>query len=231
MRFGLFVAALSLCAATSAWAQSTDQSAAPAAPAAGAQSSDQAQRFQGYVTNDGYKQMIGQLAVMGDSISFPDCKNRKPVSRTDMIIFVPPVFGDALHPTSGLWKDQIKMDHCGGTGYQNVLINAQDNGQPPRVALMMPGLTSANPWLQDLIMQDFLAALSTKSKCSDQTKILPLDTKMDKETKPRQLNAQGMMVAGEWKEIWTFRACDKEIKATIELQADGKGGMSHKVKL
>jgi hypothetical protein len=226
MRRVVLLAAMAVCAASSAWAQSAE----PSAPGA-VDPASQAQRFQAYATHEGYKQMVGQLALMGDTISFPDCKTRKPVARNELIIFAPPVFAEGLHPVSGLWKDQIKMDHCGSPGYQNVLIRAQNNGQPPQVALMMPGLSATNSAMQNLIMTDFLKELGDKHKCTDQTKILPVDTKLEKETKPRKLDQNGMLVEGAWKETWMFRACGKDVKASVDLQADGKGGLGHKVKV
>lgn len=225
MRFGPFALALALgSAALPALAQSV-----PEQPAQG-QPQDPAQRFQGYVTNDGYKSMIGQLAVMGDTISAPECKEHKPQERASMTIYAPPLFEAGQHPVSGLWVDRIKMNRCGTATFQNILIQAQRDGQPPRAALMMPGTTMANPPMQNLIMKDILDGL-TKKQCTDQSKIVPVDTKRDKETKAMKLDDKGMIVQGAWKEIWTFKACGKTVTATVDINSDGKGGLAHKVKM
>lgn len=226
MRFGLFAVAAVLAAATPALAQTVSDQAAPDQ----AQPQDPAQRFQAYATSPGYKGMISQLAVMGDTISAPDCKDHKPQERASLTIYAPPLFQDGLHPVAGLWVDRIKMNRCGATTFQNILIQANKDGQPPRAALMMPGTTMANPPLQSLVMKDILEGLA-KKKCTDQSQIVPVDTKRDKETTAMKLDDKGMIVAGAWKETWTFKACGKPVSATIDMAADGKGGLSHKVKM
>lgn len=219
--------ALALLAAAPAFAQSP--APAPAqdpAPAA----DNPAARFQAYATSEGYRNSIGQLAVMGDTVSAPECKKHQPKERAALTVFMPPMFGEGLHPTSGLWMDRIKMDRCGTITFQNVLVQAQANGQPPMVSLKMPGQTAANPPMQDLVMKEVVAAV-TKGKCTDIGKIIPVDSKVNKETKPRKVNQQGMLVEGAWKETWTFNACGKKVNATVDFVTDGKGGLSHKVKL
>lgn len=229
MRVGPFVFAVALAAATPALAQTVpDQQPSGQAPAAASQ--DPAQRFQTYVTSEGYKKAISQITTMGDTISAPECKEHKPQERAGLTIYAPPTFETAEHPVTGLWLDRIKMNRCGTTTFQNVLIQAQKEGQPPRMALMMPGSTLANPPMQNLIMKDLLAALA-KNKCTDQTQIFPVDTKRDKETRPLKLDDKGMITDGAWKETWTLKACGKNVNATVDISSDGKGGLTHKVKL
>ena len=229
MRFGPIALALVLAAAAQpALAQNVpDQSSQ--APAAG-QPQDPAQRFQAYVTSDGYKGMLAQLAVMGDTISAPECKDHKPQERASLTIYGPPLFEAGAHPVSGLWLDRIKMSRCGTATFQNILIQAQKDGQPPRAALMLPGTTMANPPMQNVLMKDVVEQLAKKN-CTDPTKIIPVDTKRDKELKPIKLDDKGMIVEGSWKETWTFKACGKTVNAAIDINADGKGGLAHKVKL
>lgn len=226
MRFGPFVLAFALAVA----AQPVLAQTAPDQQPAAGQPQDPAQRFQAYVTSDGYKNMLSQLAVMGDTISAPECKEHKPQERASLTIYAPPMFEAGLHPVAGLWLDRIKMNRCGATTFQNVLIQAQKDGQPPRAALMLPGTTMANPPMQNVIMKDVVEQLGKKN-CADVTKIVPVDTKRDKESKPIKLNDKGMIVEGAWKEIWTFKACGKTVNATVDISADGKGGLAHKVKL
>lgn len=228
MRFGPLAVALSLAAATPALAQTVPEQ--PAQAPAQAPSQDPAQRFQAYVTSDGYKAMIAQLAVMGDTISAPDCKEHKPQERASLTVYGPPHFEAGVHPVTGLWVDRIKMNRCGASTFQNILIQANKDGQPPRAALMMPGSSMANPPLQNLVMKDILDALA-KKKCSDQSQIIPVDTKYEKESKPIKLNDKGMIVEGAWKETWTLKACGKPTSVTVEINSDGKGGLAHKIKL
>lgn len=228
MRFGSLVVALAVVvAAVPAVAQTVPEQ--QPGQAAGAPSQDPAQRFPAYVTSDGYKKMIGQLAMMGDTISAPDCKEHKPQERDGLTIYVPPHFEAGVHPVTGLWVDRIKMNRCGATTYQNILIQANKEGQPPRAALMMPGTTKTNPPMQQLILQDVLEALK-KKKCEDQSQIVPVDTKLEKESKAMKLDDKGMIVEGAWKETWTLKACGKVANFSIDIAADGKGGLTHKVK-
>lgn len=235
MRFGPSILAIALAAAAvPALAQNVpDQPAAPQAPAGQAPAQDQPQdpkaRFQAYVTSNGYKSMISQLSVMGDTISAPDCKEHKPQERASMTMYAMPLFEAGLHPVSGLWLDRIKMDRCGTTTFQNVLIQAQKDGQPPRAALMLPGTTMTNPPMQGVVMRDIIEALGKKN-CADITKIVPVDTKHGKESKPLKINEKGMIVEGAWKETWSFKACGKAVTLTVDFTADGKGNLEHKLK-
>lgn len=231
MRFGPSLLVLAL-AATSLPALAQNVPDQPAAPQAAApdQPQDPKQRFQAYVTSAGYKSMISQLSVMGDTISAPECKEHKPQERASLTIYAAPYFEAGVHPVAGLWLDRVKMDRCGTPTFQNVLIQAQKDGQPPRAALMLPGTTMTNPPMQGVVMKDIVEALGKKN-CGDITKIVPVDTQHGKESKPIKLNEQGMIVEGAWKETWSFRACGKPATATVEFKADGKGGLSHKVKL
>jgi len=66
---------------------------------------------------------------------------------------------------------------------------------------------------------------------ADQSQIIPVNTKRDKEIKPLKIDEKGKVVEGAWKETWTLKACGKTVNATVDLTADGKGGLAHKVKL
>lgn len=224
MRSGIFALAAALAVTAPAFAQTAQQ------PAATAQTQNAAERFKAYATSEGYKKNIGQLAVMGASVSHPECKDQKALNRSELIFYSYPQFGEGLHPVTGLWQDRIRMDSCGQSGHQNILLKAQPDGKPPEVALLMPGTSAATPPVQNLILKDIITALAAKN-CSDTTLIIPSDTAMGKESKPRKVNAKGVLIEGAWKEVWTFRACGKTVKANVDLNADGKGGLVHKVKL
>lgn len=223
MRFGFIAFAATLVAAAPAFAQNAQQ------PAPAAQPQNPAQRFEAYATSEGYKKAIGQLAVMGATISAPECKDHKAVKRASITIYAGPQFAEGVHPVAGLWLDRVLMDRCGKPGYQNILVQAVP-GATPKAALKMPGQTFANPPMQDLVMKDIIGALAAK-KCSDPAQIIPVDTVPGKETKPRKIDQKGMLVEGVWKETWTLKACGKPVSATVDFTADGKGGMTHKVKL
>lgn len=227
MRFGRLAFALVLAAAQPVLAQTVPDQPAQTAPVP---SQEPAQRFQAYVTSDGYKKMLAQLAIMGETVSAPECKEHKPQERASLTVYGPPMFETGMHPVAGLWVDRIKMDRCGATSFQNIILQAQKDGKPPQAALLMPGTTMTNPPMQNLVMKDVLAGLA-KKKCSDQSQIVPVSTKMEKESKPLKLDGKGMISEGAWKETWTFKACGKTVNATVDLAADGKGGLTHKVKM
>lgn len=227
MRSGFLALAALLAATAPAFAQNTEQPAAPApAPAA---APNPAQRFEAYATSDGYKKSIGQIAVMGSAIHHPECKDHKAVKRAALTIYAPPLFAEGVHPVNGLWLDRIQMDVCGKTAYENILVQGQP-GTTPKAALKMPGQTSANPPMQDLVLKDIVDALATK-KCTDLAQIIPVDSVAGKETKKRKVDQRGVLVEGAWKETWTVRACGKTVSATVDFTTDGKGGLTHKVKL
>jgi len=224
MRSGFLALAALLAVTAPAFAQTAEQPAAPAPAAV-----NPAQRFEAYATSDGYKKSIGQIAVMGSTIHHPECKDHKAVKRAALTIYAGPIFAEGLHPVNGLWLDRIQMDVCGKTTYENILIQGQP-GTTPKAALKMPGQTSANPPMQDVVLKDIVAALATK-KCTDMAQIIPVDSAAGKETKARKVDQNGVLVEGAWKETWTLRACGKTVNANVDFTTDGKGGLNHKVKL
>lgn len=231
MRFGVLAAAAFLIAASPALAQNaTEQKSTPAPGAQATNPNPQAERFKEYVTQEAYKAAIGQMAIMGDTVSDPECKDHKPIKRRGMTIYAPPTFAEGQHPVNGLWVDRIEMNRCGTSALQNVLIQAQGADKPPRMALQLPGETITNPPMQNAVVKDILEALQ-KKKCTDQTQIVPVNTKRYEPTKPIKINEQGMFVEGAWKETWSFKACGKKVDANVEFSSDGKGGLAHKVKL
>lgn len=229
MRCGSLVFALALAAASPALAQTApeQQPAQPAAPG-GAQTAEQ--RFQAYVTSGAYKSFIGQIAAQGDAITAPDCNDHKPSKRADLILYALPQFGTGEHPAKGLWTDRIAVNRCGKEVLQNILVQATGETTPPRAALMIPGTSRANPPLQEKIIKEILDGLA-KKKCTDQTQIVPFDSVKEKDTTPIQVSPDGHITQGAWKETWTMRACGKMVKATIDIAADGKGGLAPKVKM
>lgn len=229
MRSGFLALAALLALTAPAFAQTAEQPSVPAPPPAAANAANMAQRFEAYATSDGYKKSIGQIAVMGSTIHHPECKDHKAVKRAAITIYAGPIFAEGMHPVNGLWLDRILMDVCGKTTYENILVQGQP-GTTPKAALKMPGQTSANPPMQDLVLKDIVAALAAK-KCTDVAQIIPVDSIAGKETKPRKVDQRGVLMEGAWKETWNLRACGKTVSATVDFTTDGKGGLNHKVKM
>ncbi len=198
-----------------------------AVPAVADEATDK--RFQAYVTSKEYSNVIGQFAVLADSLAMPSCKEHAPRERADLTIFTAPGFGGAedVHPNAGMWRDRVKMSQCGKTSYQNIMVQAQA-GKPPKFAFAMPGLTAANPPLQDVVMHDIVEQFK-KAGCTDLSKVVPVDSKQADQGTPRRIDERGMLVEGSWKETWVMRGCSKVTNFDISFAADGKGGMNHQV--
>jgi hypothetical protein len=227
MRCGFLAVALVLAAASPALAQNAHELPgtlpAPAAPG-------DPERFKAYIASPGYQGFLGQIAIGGENISAPECKEPKLVSHSVVAMFVLPDFGEGVHPHAGAWLDRVTMDRCGTKVFQNVAMRASPDNKPPAAALMLPGETGTTPAKQGEVINDLIAAFA-KAKCSDPTRIIPVNTKMEKAAKPPRLDESGRLIEGNWKETWSFNACGKPAKATVEFTADGKGGLTHKVKL
>ena len=83
-----------------------------------------------------------------------------------------------------------------------------------------PGNTRADPLLQRDVLKTapFVAKHMIGKACHSE--IISLDdTKLVSEPK-----------SGNWKEIWTFSACDKKVALPIEFKSDGKGGTFYEIK-
>lgn len=227
MRCGFLAVALILAAASPALAQSSpDLPGTSPAPAA----TGNPERFKAYIASPGYQGFLGQVALGGEGISAPECKTPKLVSHAVVAMFTLPNFADGIHPDAGVWLDRVTMDRCGTKVFQNIIMRAVPGDKPPAAALMLPGETGTTPAKQQEVISDVIAAYA-KAKCDDPTKIIPVNTKTEKPTKPVKLDDKGRLVEGVWKETWSFNACGKPSKLTVEFSADGKGGLAHKVKL
>ncbi|MGE5545439.1 MAG: hypothetical protein ACM33T_00965 [Solirubrobacterales bacterium] len=215
MRLGRIVLAAALLAAAAPVAAQQPAQPLPA----------DVERFQSFLSNDAtYKELLQQLALMSDAQGAPDCKERKAVGRT-LLVVAPPTFPEgAPYPSSGLWQERVVVERCGGKSQQNILIQARPDG-PPRAMPLMPGTTGAPAPMQSAILKDVVEQLASgKAKCSDLTKIQPLDSGMDKNSKLPKPGEKG-----SWREVWNFRACGKKVDVPVEYTADGKGGLTHKV--
>jgi hypothetical protein len=227
MRCGFLAVALVLAAAAPALAQNAPE--LPGTLPAPTASSDP-ERFKAYIGSQGYQGFLGQIAMNGESISAPECKQPKLISHSVVAMFALPSFGEGVHPHAGAWLDRVTMDRCGTQVFQNIAMRASPENKPPAAALMLPGETGTTPNKQGEVIADLITAFA-KAKCNDPSKIIPVNTKVEKAAKPLKLDEQGRLIEGNWKETWSFNACGKPAKATIEFTADGKGGLAHKVKL
>lgn len=194
-----------------------------AAPGAFAQSAADMAELKRYVGTQAYVGLLVEAAVAGEVQAAPDCRDIKPVDRTEFTIFTPPAFAGGPHPVAGMWRDRLKIMRCGVVAYQNVVFIAQPNG-PPQTALMLPGLTAAPPPLQQAALPKAAAVARARANCPGDD-VAVIDTRPDLTLKPvTKVAPNGMALNGQWREIWQFRACGRPVSATLIFTADGNGG-------
>lgn len=185
-------------------------------------------RLKAYVNTQDYVATVVRLALEGEKDIAPECPQPKPLDRRGFLVMRMPTWGEGPHPTAGMWKDEIKVDRCGKVVIHNVLFVAQANGLP-EIGLLLPGETTLSPRLQRLVLADVAKAASQRLKCKEVDKTVVSDTRFDKVMVPPKKNAQGVVVAGKWREEWIARACGKTAPVTIEFTADGQGAATHKI--
>jgi hypothetical protein len=194
-----------------------------AVPAASAQSAGDMAELKRYVGTQAYATLLVEAAVAGEVQAAPDCRDVKPVDRTEFTIFTPPAFANGPHPVAGMWRDRLKIMRCGAEAYQNVVFIAQPNG-PPQTALLLPGLTSAPPQLQQAALPKAAAVARARADCPGDD-VAVIDTRPDLTLKPvTKVAPNGMALDGQWREIWQLRACGRPVSATLVFTADGLGG-------
>jgi hypothetical protein len=194
-----------------------------AASGAFAQSAGDLAGLKRYVGTQAYVGLLVEAAVAGEVQAAPECSDIKPVDRTEFTVFMPPSFGNGPHPVAGMWRDRLKIMRCGVVAYQNVVFIAQPNG-PPQTALMLPGLTSAPPQLQQAALPKAAAVARARANCNSDD-VAVIDTKPDLTLRPvTKVAPNGMALDGQWREIWQLRACGKPASVTLIFTADGVGG-------
>lgn len=185
-------------------------------------------RLKEYVNTADYVATVVRLAMEGEKDIAPECKQPKPQDRRGFLVMRMPAWGAGPHPTAGMWKDEIKVDRCGKVVVHNVLFVAKPDGLP-EIGLLLPGETTLSPRLQRVVLADVAKAVGQRLKCKEVDKTVVSDTRFDKVMVPPKKNAQGVVVEGKWREVWTARACGKSTDVAIELTSDGQGAANHKI--
>lgn len=188
-----------------------------------AQSPAEMDALKRYVGSKPYVQMLVDAALVGENQAAPECHDRRPLDRADFVLFVPAKFSNSAHPVAGMWRDRLKVERCGNLVFQNVFFMAQPNG-PPQTALLLPGLTTASPQLQQDALAMAAPVATGKAGCRGED-VAVADTRPEGILVPTtRTDAKGMALDGKWRELWSFRACGKPVSVHVDFSADGKGG-------
>lgn len=219
MRFRLAVLVTLLCAA-SAHAQQLPgtQQAAPAQPFA----DPAVKTFEDYVNGKDYITRVHTMLMMEEKSLAPECKQPKVIGRAGFAVLRRPAFQTGIHPSTGAWKEHVRVDRCGKTIVHNLIAMAQP-GAEPQIGLLFPGATAATPPLQREAVAAAGAEAIAKLGCKDNS-VAVLDTAADKILVPLKADTSGLIVEGKWREIWTLRACKKVLPVAVEFTTNGKGG-------
>lgn len=178
-----------------------------------------------YVGSQAYGQLLVDAAVAGEVQAAPDCRDIRPLDRSEFTIFQAPFFGGGTpYPVAGMWRDRLKIMRCGVVTYQNVVFMARADG-PPRTALMLPGLSTALPQAQQAALPKAAAIARARAHCGNDDGLAVIDTRPDRVIRPTTRTApNGLALDGQWQEFWQFRACGKPVGVTVTFTADGVGG-------
>ncbi|MEW5726593.1 MAG: hypothetical protein AB1918_02090 [Pseudomonadota bacterium] len=220
MRRVLPIAALCLSALPAAAQQPAQAPQAPVPP--------EIVQLRAYVNTPDYVATVVRVALEGEKDIAPECKQPKPVDRTDFRVIRMPAWSALPYPTAGEWVDQIKIDRCGTPVLHNVVFTARSDGFPA-IRLGMPGETALSPRLQLTALPEVLKAGAAALKCKQADKAVVTNTALNKVVEQPKANAKGVVVGGKWVETWTVRACGKTAPVTMELASDGQGGATHRI--
>ncbi|MDA8230570.1 MAG: hypothetical protein M0006_04445 [Magnetospirillum sp.] len=214
MRAGAMAVLAALAAAIPAAAQTPGNGAVAPSP--------EMARFQQYVTSPDYLKSVETVVLGGEHDITPECKGAKALGRVGLVLFAMPKFKDGVAaPVAGAWKDRIRVDRCGSQVTHNVLIDVEPDG--PHVGLLLPGDTDLPVPMQFRALQAGAEEAMKAGKCRDPNRVIVSNTRQDKVLEPVKADPKGILVAGKWREVWTFRACGKDQKVGMVFSADGKG--------
>lgn len=178
-----------------------------------------------YVNSQDYVKLLVDAAAAGEAQTAPDCRDIRPQDRSEFTLFLPPTFAKAAYPVAGAWRDRLKLTRCGQTVYQNVVFMARPDG-PPQTALMLPGLSTALPQVQEEALAKAEPVARKRGACQGDD-IAVTDTRPDRVLKPSTAKAaNGVPLDGQWQETWQFRACGKSVVTVVVFTADGQGGVT-----
>ncbi len=203
-------------------------------PAASAQAPAKppSERFAAYVKSADYEARIIAHTLEAERAVFPECKHVAPVQHGLGGIEETPRFRAGLeHPVGGEWLDHVMIDRCRTQALENMLVTAA-NGQPPRIVALLPGTTEAGPLLQRDAQRIAFAAAALSAKrngkdvqsCAATPRLVVIDTRFERRTVADRRDSGGKILAGEWDETWTVRACGDAVAVPLHFAADGKGG-------
>jgi hypothetical protein len=141
------------------------------------------------------------------------CKNKiLEIKRTEYQILTPVDFTEGSeHPKSGAWFEFVEMNICEEHRKTKYLVMAQ-NGNEPRLNLMLPGDSQADPFLQRDAMQHALIASMQAPDLKNCRDGKIVDTKF--------VNKDA---SGPWYEDWTVKGCGVSHLVRMSFIPDATG--------
>lgn len=136
------------------------------------------------------------------------------IKRLGYEVVQPILFGEGrVNPKSGVWMESVDMLVCGERKKTRYFVMAQ-NGAEPRMLLMLPGDSKADPMLQRDAMMYALIAVASDEKtkaCNKRPNVVT--------TKYQSRDDK----SGAWVEDWTVDVCGSEKVVVMTFQPDKTG--------
>ncbi|WP_416900069.1 MAG: hypothetical protein ACMVY4_10355 [Minwuia sp.] len=183
-----------------------------------------------YVSSSAYLEDIGRAIAGLERLIAPGCtRELKGMQRRELRIVAEPVFFGALPiPQGGQWREQMAIDRCGETVLHNVLVSGIE-GDSPHLTLLLPGSSKADGKLQYDASEAAFAIAGARAgrKCREGARRI-VDTRF-----VRYLGRSAEAAPAErlWREVWTVRLCDSEVRVQIDFAPDGKGSFTFRADL
>jgi len=115
------------------------------------------------------------------------------------------------HPVDGVWFEFVDMNVCGDKMQTKYMVEAQ-NAKEPRLRLMLPGNSIADPTLQrDAVMYAQIAVSQSES------------AKGCRNLRVKDTKFIAMQGKGAWQELWTVDACNNAIVTVVTFISTEKG--------
>jgi hypothetical protein len=150
-------------------------------------------------------------AVMDHARAFiakdPAC--RAETARTTAIaIFKPVTFGPDGAPTSGMWKETVRVQGCSRSGIYNVATGVDASGGV-HVFAMLPGTSIADSQLErDAVDQ---ALIEARTKAPPNCTVNVVDTAFESYASAANPGVEPGREARTWHEKWTVQGCAASI--------------------
>ena len=154
-------------------------------------------------------------AVMDHARAFiakdPAC--RAETARTTAIaIFKPVTFGSDGAPTSGMWKETVRVQGCSRLGIYNVATGVDASGGV-HVFAMLPGTSIADSQLErDAVNHALIAAATAPPNC---TEAYVVDTAFESYANTANPGVEPGREARTWHEKWTVQGCAASISVEM----------------